>query len=681
MRLRSFDIFDTLLTRAVGQPGDSFLLLGARLARRGLISCSAEMFARARGAAEHQAFANWGGLDSPVDLEQIYVELAAGLGLSDAQRAVLIAEELALEAELLRPVPSMVQELADARAAGARIVYVSDMYLPAQTIRQLLHDQGIAAPDDPLYVSNHHRHSKESGRLFQTMLSGEQGVASQTTHTGNNAYADVACARRVGLNARHFAEGNLNRYEEALSRHAFATGGLASTLAGASRLARLNVPAQSDRERALRDVSAGAAAPLLVAFTLWALREATRLGLRRLYFASRDGQVILEIARRLAPRLGLDLELRYLYGSRQAWTLPGVTAADEGQLGRIFGSFDIMAIDQLTVEGALERVDIRPAELAHSLRGAGFDEASWARNLNKEERAALRDYLLHDPAAGELILSRAAAARALTLAYLEQEGWFDGVPFALVDLGTGGTLHRALELVLADVACQPLISLYLGKTGSTDDLRGQLLPYYFDAQHKTGFREVPGLVTLIETVCSADHGTVLGYERTDGQVRPLLKEQGNAAVYAWGYGLVRATICRFAELLLVDPELVNPWADLRPAAAEALELFWMRPTLAEADAWSSFPFEDGWGKASYPLRLGRPFRWGDLPRIVRTRQLRHHRHNWQRGSLALTPPVLRGVLSLVVLAQSLSKQQERSTQLRRLRRLPRRLLRQLQGAG
>ena len=29
--------------------------------------------------------------------------------------------------------------------------------------------------------------------------------------------------------------------------------------------------------------------------------------------------MLLEIAERLAPRLGLDLECRYLYASRQAW--------------------------------------------------------------------------------------------------------------------------------------------------------------------------------------------------------------------------------------------------------------------------------------------------------------------------------------------------------------------------
>jgi hypothetical protein len=34
---------------------------------------------------------------------------------------------------------------------------------------------------------------------------------------------------------------------------------------------------------------------------------------------ARDGAVLLDIARKLLPTLGLQIECRYLYGSRQAW--------------------------------------------------------------------------------------------------------------------------------------------------------------------------------------------------------------------------------------------------------------------------------------------------------------------------------------------------------------------------
>ena len=48
MPLASFDVYDTVVTRAVGSPPSVFLLLGRYLARQGCHLLSAEAFARAR---------------------------------------------------------------------------------------------------------------------------------------------------------------------------------------------------------------------------------------------------------------------------------------------------------------------------------------------------------------------------------------------------------------------------------------------------------------------------------------------------------------------------------------------------------------------------------------------------------------------------------------------------------
>lgn len=673
----SLDVFDTLLTRLVGQPGAVYLLLGRRLARQGLIQCSAEAFAAARAEAEHRAFSNGGGLDSHVNLERIYLELAVALGFNATHCSAIMEAELRLEAELLRPVAPMLERVAAARAAGQRIVYTSDMYLPAQKIRELLAANGVSAPDDRYYVSNEHACSKESGRLFKLLLQHESLPREEVLHIGNNAHADVRGAQRVGISAEYFAEGNLNRFEETLSEFSSATEGLAATLAGASRLARLQTPAANAHQRALRDVSAGVAAPLLVGFTLWALREATRLGLKRLYFVSRDGQIILEIARRLAPRLGIDLDLRYLYGSRQAWCLAAFTAENRVQLEQLFSAYEFSLLDHLSAQSVLARVNILPHEIAGKLAAIGLSAADWNRNLAANERQALRELLFHDATVGTLMESRAAEARALLIDYLSQEGLLDDSPFALVDLGTGGTLHRALQSVLTVAGSSPLTSLYLGYAGEPGAYRGTILPYFFSYHLRLGFQEIAGLVQIVEAVCSADHGTVLGYARNGNHVVPVLKEQTNVAVYEWGYGLVRETICRFAELVVVDEGLVNPWSDVRPVVAKTISRFWMEPTVEEAEAWGQFPFEDGWGKGSYFLRLAHPYSWSDLPRIARERRLAHHRQSWQRGSLALTRPALRAVLFGMLLLQNGRELRAIPRRLLGLRSAPRRVLKTL----
>ena len=87
-------------------------------------------------------------------------------------------------------------------------------------------------------------------------------------------------------------------------------GDLAARFARASRAARAAVEAASEHEAAIRDVAAGVAGPALVGFVLWIQEQARQRGLRRLRFLSRDGQVLYELTRRLAPGAGPRIRLQ-----------------------------------------------------------------------------------------------------------------------------------------------------------------------------------------------------------------------------------------------------------------------------------------------------------------------------------------------------------------------------------
>ncbi|WP_165360588.1 HAD family hydrolase [Candidatus Chloroploca sp. Khr17] len=680
MKVMSFDVFDTLLTRVTGQPGAIFLFLGRQLAQEGLLPCSPEVFARLRSEAEQRAFENAGGLDSHVDLARIYEELGVVLGLDASQRQMMMKAELELETRFLRPIPAMAERLVRLRASGQRVVFTSDMYLSAQTILEWLAAHGLATSDDTCYASSDYGRAKVSGALFDLLVQREGVAPKEVLHIGNNARADFRGAKMAGLQAELVTDGNLNRYEEALSHFTYATDGLAALLAGASRLTRLALPAATAHQRALRDISAGVAAPLLVGFTLWILSEAQRLGLRRLYFAARDGQMVLELAKRIAPKLGLEVDLRYLYSSRQAWCLPAITADEQLLLQRILSTYELKSLEFLSVEGLLHRVNIRPEEIAAHLVAVQLHPDDWQRNLTVAERLAVQKALFKDPFLNALIVERASEARALLLTYLQQEGMLDGTPFALVDLGTGGTLHIALELVLATVGMSPLTSFYLGFTNEPTHHTGKLLPYLFARHTGMGFPNVMGLVQLVEIVCTADHGTVLGFQHNGAQVVPILQEQFNTAAYAWGYAFVRETICHFADVLELSPDLVNVRVDVRPAAVEAISHFWRHPTREEAVAWGAFPFDDGWGKELFFSPLARPYQWSDLPRILRTGHMAHPRHNWQRGSLVLTHSrVLRNLLRALLTLHEAIKSSRTKRGLRLLRRWVQRLIRIPQG--
>ena len=105
----------------------------------------------------------------------------------------------------------------------------------------------------------------------------------------------------------------------------------------------------------------------------------------------------------------------------------------------------------------------------------------------------------------------------------------------------------------------------------------------------------------------------------------------------WGLGTLRATVRAFAEELLLDADLVDPDADLRPAVTDALRLFWEQPTRAEAEAWGAFPWEDGFGAETRHVSLARGLRLSDAGTLLRSGSPgRLHRASWRAGTLVLT---------------------------------------------
>ena len=125
-RAVAFDVFDTLLRRDVAAPADLFALMERTgRARPG--------FAAARRAAEAAARARHPGRE--VTLAEIYAcpELAG----ADP------AAECAAERAVLRPDPDLLAAARACKDRGLRVYVVSDMYLPAAEIGEILRRAGF----------------------------------------------------------------------------------------------------------------------------------------------------------------------------------------------------------------------------------------------------------------------------------------------------------------------------------------------------------------------------------------------------------------------------------------------------------------------------------------------------------------------------------------------------------
>ncbi len=614
--LTTFDVFETLLVRCVTPHHEIFDRLGRAAASRGLIPCSAHAFARTREAANHRARSLHG---DAMCLREIYADLAAALGLSAEVAQELMALEIAEEARALRPVESARPLLAGARQAGRGVAFVSDMYLPSDFIREQLERHGFWEDGDRLYVSHDHGCEKRGGRLFAIVAAAEGVSPRAITHFGNDTAADLRGPQKAGATGRLVTAGNPNRYERALESFRHETDGRAAILAGASRLARTSLPAASGRDQAMIDVAAGVIAPLLTSFVLWLFQQVEERGLKRLYFLSRDAEILMEIALQLAPKLRNRVELRYLYASRLAWN-SAVSGPDTNP--HVWYSVIYQSATGFTNAELLERVGLEQDQIE---RITAADRREWS---GTRDRTILRTTLEGLQADGTL-RRLAERNKELVLDYLGQEGLFDDVPHAVVDVGWRGTQHDVLIELQRERSVAPAYGLFFGLDLSGSRWGSLRSGFYFDARRHAaenagevhdgpwGYQppRVPEelgkvapreLYSLFEMFCAGREGSLLGYRREDGRVLPVTDARRPAEVRAWNIDRVYETVAAFvANVDLDETSFLN--VDVRPALERVVDLLWQRPTRLEAEAWGTFPWELGLGSSRCTRDFAPPY--------------------------------------------------------------------------
>jgi FMN phosphatase YigB (HAD superfamily) len=643
MQIASFDVFDTVLTRVVGDPKAILLLLSKQLTNYSLINCTPEAFADAHNKAELRAYLNRG---EKFTLDCIYIELAIALRLSDIQQKKIMHLELALESELLRPISIAREWIKTARDRGDRIFFLSDMYLPTEFIQTQLVRHAFWQEGDELYVSHEYGKSKATGELFRELITRESILPDRITHLGNDLRVDVQGAQKVGLKAHHFEEGNLNRYEQILESYSSATEGFSSAMAGASRLTRLQLPVSTSRDKALRDVAAGVMAPTLVGYVLWIILHAKQMGLKRLYFVSRDGQILLEIARRLIGKLEIDCELRYIYGSRLSWNLPALASLDEDRASQMLKrpSWMLDTTSALSLRDFWGRVNISPEEIEDSLVTVGFQKEDWDRTLTTNEQQALH-LLLDNRKVIALILQKAVQQHKVLIHYLSQEKLLDKTPKGVVDLGWFGSSYDSLCPILKSKDATLDVGLFFGlRSNAQKSQSSSKKGYFFDERIQVGYGwALPGMgIVPLEMFCAADHGTVVSFNDRNGQAQPVLREERNQRVIDWGLPLVRETVYSFTENLLLESNLVNPYADVREASANLLQAFWLNPSAVEANAWGDFPWEKGHSEKTDSL--AKSCNWMHVAKSFSTLRLATNQDIWTEGSIARSSQPIRRAL-------------------------------------
>lgn len=188
----SFDIFDTLLYRKVEKPEDVFHLMSAEMGMSDFAYLRKRAEREARERKEKTAFTR------EVSLSEIYDVLWQDYHIEKRW----MNREMELEFTLLFANPYMHQVYRIlcmlSEQLNKKIVFMTDMYLPLDVIRQMVEKNGYDRYDE-IILSNEYGLRKGDGTLQQVLA--EHYPNKKIVHVGDNLRADVEMTQAVGIEA------------------------------------------------------------------------------------------------------------------------------------------------------------------------------------------------------------------------------------------------------------------------------------------------------------------------------------------------------------------------------------------------------------------------------------------------------------------------------------------------
>lgn len=269
----------------------------------------------------------------------------------------------------------------------------------------------------------------------------------------------------------------------------------------------------------LYDLSKDQVAPILCDYVYWVLNEAEANGIETLYFLSRDGYILKQIAEIICHQKKIGISCKYLYCSRASLRMPSYHIIDKVEV------YDLLFVGgyHVSLKSILDRAKIPKAEWEIVLQECGYPasvnlerERSYfeiqndRRNFEKSKRFY------------EIVMKNSKYAYPDTIAYFRQEGLLDQTTVGIVDSGWSGSMQRSLRQLLESAGFHgKIIGFYFGMYVQPKDIKdGEYLCWYF-SKKKNKLNKILFCNNLFECFLSAPHGMTLSYRSCGAKVKPV----------------------------------------------------------------------------------------------------------------------------------------------------------------
>lgn len=575
LKVLSLDCFDTLLWRDCHAPTDLFTALPGLSVGQRMVG---EQYAR-------KAEASLRGR-TEIGIEAIYEQ---ALPCADGKaRAAAVDAEIEAEVHCCFAFSPTVELMRKAKADGLKVIIVSDTYLSAKQLRELIERSAgdeVMNLIDRVFVSSEHGLSKSQG-LLQKVLKAMKAGPQEVLHIGDNRTADFEASRALGVPALHlvqFSEAAQQRlrYERACQQLVGDTREDVRALMPHRAVLAMEEPKATGRASALGVSVLG---PVFYAFDQWLREEAKALEAERggrvhWLFMLRDGHLphivhqacgeadntaLVEISRFVSIAASLT--------SREAYTKHFAT-----ELGR------------------------KPSTLARQMLFTEDEIARIVGEDNTQEQMLDGSYRLADElkrGQRQKIISRRARERAKRLiAHVRARvNPAKGDTLMLVDLGYNGSAQTHVDELLSQafgchVAGRYLVLRELAATGL--DKKGLIDERHYDLELVDA---MCGNVAVIEQLATCQLGSVRDFSN-EGE--PLREEASIKGAQSDVRTRVQAGVVRYAKAAQASYSIreyhVHRERALREGALGTLARFMFLPHARELEVLKSFEHDVNMG--------------------------------------------------------------------------------------
>lgn len=610
-RYCSFDVFDTLITRSIADPLHVFLLTGRKAAQKYDLDIQPDVYSVERANAEKDLYK----ASIEPDIYKISTRLCERIGISADYAEKLANLELEIEKEVCLPIPKNVERLKKLRRDGAKIIYISDMYLSAHVIRDLLEKHNIIQPDEPIIVSCEYGCTKTSGKLFNLAFEKLGIQHKDCIHYGNSQKSDIDGAAIAGVDSEFLALGNLNRYETVLSEASeflnlnYEQVLHYSSIAAASRSARCALKTSDHVNDTIYDVAASVAAPCLYAFVVDIIKNADG---RPIYFMARDGYILHKIAEKIVAARQLNQKLNYFFISRDVLLLGLLDElSDEKMELEVHKIFSKSKVYEFIGKFGISKSQANK-------RGCGSEWLdSEISDIKPEE---FRKQIKNSPVWEDLKKESNRRKNRFT-GYIHEIGLLNSKEAVVVDLGWNLTSQDLLYEIISDNNIK-LIGYYYGINNANARVdRGQKSGYLWDHRGVGRKMKINGIKQILEVFCTAPHGKTLDFNVTGKITEPILDNKEEKHLKNWGVEDLNEGILSSVDNI-INYTKYNAFDEDKYVIERLLSTFWNDPEKSEIQSWGRYPFyitDEGQDfislhrEMSYFQLLYQVFRRGKLP--------------------------------------------------------------------